>query len=125
LLGSGISWVSGNDITERPGGLKLSFAKILEKKGVDVTLIKITEQDIDGYLEESEQAETIKAIVLPLKAEELRFWQEAGIAKASMKAYVNVELETGWQMEIDGKRYKIRAYENYPSYKKAILEEVV
>jgi len=103
----------------------LSFAKILEKKGVDVTLIKITEQDIDGYLEESEQAETIKAIVLPLKAEELRFWQEAGIAKASMKAYVNVELETGWQMEIDGKRYKIRAYENYPSYKKAILEEVV
>ena len=103
----------------------MSFAKILEKKGINVTLVKIIEQDISGYLEESEQAETIKAVILPLKAEELRFWQEAGIDKATMKAYVDVELETGWQMEIDGKRYIIRAYENYNEYKKAILEEVV
>ncbi|WP_290597046.1 MULTISPECIES: hypothetical protein [unclassified Archaeoglobus] len=103
----------------------MSFAKILEKKGIDVTLIKVFEQDIDGYLEESEQVETIRAVILPLKSEELRFWQEAGITKASMKAYVDVELEIGWQMEIDGKRYIIRAYENYQSYRKAILEEAV
>ena len=103
----------------------MSFAKILEKKGIDVKLLKIVEEEENGYLEELEQAEIIKAIVLPLKAEELRFWQEVGIAKASMKAYVNIELETGWQMEINGKRYVIRAYENYNEYKKAILQEIV
>jgi len=103
----------------------MSFAKILEKKGINVKLLKIVEQEENGYLEELEQEETIKAVILPLKADELRFWQEAGITKASMKAYVNIELETGWQMEIDGKRYVIRAYENYNGYKKAILEEIV
>ncbi|RLI77980.1 hypothetical protein DRP05_08675 [Archaeoglobales archaeon] len=102
----------------------MSFDKILEKKGIDVTLIKVTDQNNYGYLDTQEQAEAIKAVVLPLKAEEIKFWTDVGITKASMKAFVNVELETGWQMEIDGKRYKIRAYENYQTYKKAILEAI-
>ncbi|RLI74768.1 hypothetical protein DRO97_05080 [Archaeoglobales archaeon] len=102
----------------------MSFDKILEKKGIDVLLIKITNQSNYGYLDGQEQTETIKAVVLPLKAEEIKFWGDVGIAKAAIKAFVNVDLETGWQMEIDGKRYSIRAYENYQSYKKAILEAV-
>ena len=63
-------------------------------------------------------------IILPLKSEERLFWQDAGISKAEMKAYTNVDLKTGWQIEIGGKRYTIRAYENHGTYKKAILEAV-
>lgn len=102
----------------------MSFKKILEKKGIDVTLIKKTKTVNQGYVDEQETAETIKTVVLPLKTEERKFWQEAGISKASLAAYTDQDLRTGWQIEVNGKRYTIRAYENYDVYKKAILEAV-
>ena len=102
----------------------MSFAKILEKKGTDVNLIKITKTNNAGYLEESEEIIPMLAVILPLSKEEKLFWSNAGIVKAEMKAYTDQEVSTGWQVEIDGKRYKIRAYENYGEYKKLILEAI-
>lgn len=102
----------------------MSFQKILEKKGVDVTLIRKVKSENQGYFEEQEETSTIRAVVLPLKTEERKFWQEIGITKVSLAAYTDAELQTGWQVEINGRRYTIRAYENYDSYKKAILEAV-
>ncbi len=77
-----------------------------------------------GYISKQETTVTIKAVVLPLASEERQFWQEVGITMASLKVFTDQELSTGWQIEIDGKRYTIRAYENYGEYKKAILEAV-
>jgi hypothetical protein len=77
-----------------------------------------------GYISKQETVVTIKAVVLPLTSEERKFWQEVGIRKASLKVFTDRELSTGWQIEIDGKRYTIRAYENYEKYRKAILEAV-
>ena len=77
-----------------------------------------------GYISKQETTVTIKAVVLPLASEERKFWQEVGITKASLKVFTDQDLSTGWQIEIDGKRYTIRAYENYREYKKAILEAV-
>lgn len=102
----------------------MSFKSILEKNGRDVSLIQITQSNDTGYLTDQETVTTIKAIVLPLKSEERKFWQEVGITNASMKIFTDQELHTGWQVEINGKRYTIRAYENYDFYKKAILETV-
>ncbi|AIY89895.1 hypothetical protein [Geoglobus acetivorans] len=100
----------------------MSFEKILENKGTLVNLIQISKVDNQGYLEVQETVVQAKMIILPLKSEERQFWQEIGISKAEMKAYTDVDLKTGWQVEVDGKRYTIRAYENYGTYKKAILE---
>lgn len=102
----------------------MSFDKILEKKGTDVTLIRITKTNNSGYLEETETAIATRAVVLPLKAEERRFWSDAGIAKAEMKVFLADDVKTGDLIEIDGKRYRIRAFENYGAYKKAIVEAV-
>jgi len=102
----------------------MSFERILENKGTLVNLIQKSKVNNQGYLEEQETVVQVKMIILPLKAGERQFWQEIGISKAEMKAYTNVDLKTGWQIEIDGKRYTIRAYENYGTYKKAILEAV-
>lgn len=102
----------------------MSFKKILEKKGVDVTLIRKVKSKNQGYFEEQEETSTIRAVVLPLKTEERKFWQEIGISKASFAAYTDQELHTGWQVEYNGERYLIRAYEDYGQYKKAILEAV-
>lgn len=102
----------------------MSFESILEKKGREVNLIKITQVNDAGYISKQETAVAIKAIVLPLESGERLFWQDAGVTKASLKVFTDQELSTGWQIEIDGKRYVIRAYENYDVYKKAILEAV-
>ncbi len=102
----------------------LSFDKILEKKGIDVTLIHITRTNNNGYIEESETTIATKAVVLPLTAEELKFWVDAGITKASLKVYLADDIKTGDKIEIDGKRFLIRAFENYQTYKKAIVEAV-
>jgi len=101
----------------------LSFDKILEKKGIDVTLIRVTKTNNSGYLEESETTIATKAVVLPLTAEELRLWADAGITKASMKVYLADDIWTGDKIEINGKRFLIRAFENYQTYRKAIVEE--
>jgi len=100
----------------------MSFERILAKHGIDVNLIKIMQVDQNGYIEKQETVLQTKMIVLPLKAEERKFWQGVGITKATMKAYTNEEVETGWQVEINGVRYNIRAYENYGQHKKLILE---
>lgn len=102
----------------------MSFAKILEKKGREVSLIQATKTNESGYLSRQETVKTIKAIILPLSSNEIVFWQNAGVSRASMKMFTDAELKTGWQVEIDGKRYTIRAYEDYEVYKKAILEAV-
>ena len=102
----------------------MSFQKILEKKGVDITLIRKMRSANQGYLEEQEETVTVRAVILPLKTEERKFWQEIGISKASFAAYTDQEMKTGWQVEIDGKKYTVRAYEDFGQYRKAILEAV-
>lgn len=102
----------------------MSFAKILEKKGIYVKLIRITKTNEHGYLTESEEITQVKMVILPLSKEEKLFWSNAGIVKAEMKAFTDQDVRTGWQVEINGKRYKIRAYENYGEYKKLILEAI-
>jgi len=102
----------------------MSFKGIIEKNGREISLIQITKTNESGYISRQETVTTIKAIILPLKSDEIIFWQSAGVNRASMKMFTDAELNTGWQIEIDGKRYTIKAYENYDVYKKAILEAV-
>lgn len=102
----------------------MSFEKILAKKGKTVLLVKVTKHSQDGYITEREEVEEVEAIVLPLTAEERKFWDDVGITKASLKLYTTADVKTGWLVEIDGMRLKIRAVEKYQLYKKAILEAI-
>lgn len=100
----------------------MSFTTILDKKGRVVKLIKITRSNKNGYVETSEKSQNILALIFPLTQKELEFWTNAGIERAKLKAYVNVEVRTGDIIEVDGVRYLVRAYENWGYYLKLILE---
>ena len=109
----------------------MSFEKILEKRGVAVKIVKIQEFNNNGIIErtESEQIQT-KAIIQPLSKEELIYWKDLGFAKAQLKAYFKPDenIEIGDIVEIDGKRYHVKTFENHTAtgingYKVAILGE--
>ena len=109
----------------------MSFEKILEKRGVAVKIVKIQEFNNNGIIEqtESEQIQT-KALVQPISKEELIYWKDLGFAKAQLKAYFKPDenIEIGDIVEIDGKRYHVKTFENHTAvgingYKVAILGE--
>lgn len=94
----------------------MSFEKILEKRGVAVKIVKIQEVNNNGIIErtESEQIQT-KAIVQPLENEDIKYWNDVGITKAQLKAYFkpNEDIEIGDIVEIGGKRYYVKTFENH------------
>jgi len=109
----------------------MSFEQILEKCGYPVQIIKVLEQNVNGIIErtESEQIQT-KAIIQPLSKEEMTYWKDLGFAKAQLKAYFkpNESIDVGDIVEIDGKRYHVKTFENHTAtgingYKVAILGE--
>jgi hypothetical protein len=109
----------------------MSFEQILEKRGYPVQIIKVQELNNNGIIErvESELIQT-KAIVQPLGKEELKYWNDLGFAKAQLKAYFKHDenIEIGDIVEIDGKRYHVKTFENHTAtgingYKVAILGE--
>ena len=111
--------------------MPMSFEKILEKRGVAVKIVKIQKQNVEGIIEpvETDIIET-KALVQPISKEELIYWKDLGFAKAQIKAYFKPDenIEIGDIVEIDGKRYHVKTFENHTAigingYKVAILGE--
>ncbi|ADB58543.1 hypothetical protein [Archaeoglobus profundus] len=109
----------------------MSFEHILEKRGYPVQIIKIQEVNNNGIIQrtESDPIQT-KAIVQSLSKEELTYWRDLGYAKVQLKAYFRPDesIDVGDMVEIDGKRYHIKTFENHTAvgingYKVAILGE--
>ena len=108
----------------------MSFEQILEKCGYPVRIIKI--EEVDDFIPDRVESETIqtKAIVQPLKHEELKYWKDLGFTKAQLKAYFKSteEINIGDIVIIDGRRYRVKTFKNHTAmgingYKVVILGE--
>ncbi|RLI81338.1 hypothetical protein DRP04_06350 [Archaeoglobales archaeon] len=109
----------------------MSFEKILEKRGIPIQIVKIETVNNNGILEKSEVSTVdTKAIIQPLKHEEIKYWNDLGYSKAQMKAYFkqDEDIDINDVIVVDGKRFVIKTFENHTAtridgYKVAILGE--
>lgn len=106
----------------------MSIKGIIALKGTDVTLVSVTDDVSTGYLVQTEEESDEKAVVQPLGAEELKYWQDAGIANASLICFISDESDAklGDKVKIDGDEYLIRAIGTHgfaaiQGYKRVIL----
>ena len=72
----------------------MGFEEILRKRGISVQIVKIDMLNNNGILEKSEVSIVdTKAIIQPLRHEEIRYWNDLGYSKAQMKAYFKEDWE--------------------------------
>ncbi len=106
----------------------MSFAKILEKHGVNVTLkkvISVEEDEIYGTVDETYQDTTIKAIVQDLK-EEIKLERQGQVITAEAVAYVSPDEQISEQDYIlyNNVLYAIARISYTGAYKKLFLYRV-
>ncbi len=102
----------------------MSFEKILNKAGIDVTLRKVSNTETDGYLSQTTQDIQIKAIVLPLSSTERSYWPDAGTIQGELKAYVlkETDVKVGDILVVQGFDCEVREVLEYSAFKKLILK---
>jgi len=109
----------------------MGFEEILRKRGISVQIVKIDMLNNNGILEKSEVSIVdTKAIIQPLRHEEIRYWNDLGYSKAQMKAYFkeDEDIDVNDVIVVNGKRFVIKTFENHTTtgingYKVAILGE--
>lgn len=109
----------------------MGFEEILRKRGISVQIVKIDMLNNNGILEKSEVLTVdTKAIIQPLRHEEIRYWNDLGYSKAQMKAYLkeDEDIDVNDVIVVNGKRFVIKTFENHTTtgingYKVAILGE--
>ena len=106
----------------------MSFAKILEKHGVNVTLRQVTtteEDEIYGTVSESYTEKQTKAIIQDLK-EEIKLERQGQVITAEAVAYVDPQLQISEQDYIlyNNVLYAIARISYTGAYKKLFLYRV-
>lgn len=106
----------------------MSFNKILARRGQSISQIEITRTNVGGYVDTSENATIINAMIQPLSQEERLFWSEAGITKAILKLYTDTSMNVGDKITINGENYTVVAIDSHEDakiggYTKVIVEK--
>lgn len=99
------------------GSDKLSFTKILKRRGAEISQIQIIRTNIDGYVDTSENITTVNATIQPLSQEERLFWSEAGIEKAVLKLFIDGNINVGDKITLNNENYTVIAVDSHEDAK--------
>jgi hypothetical protein len=107
---------------------KMSFDKILKRKGQSISQIEIIRTSVNGYVDTSENVTTITGIIQPLSSAERLFWAEAGITKSMLNVFTDTNLNVGDKITFNNENYMIISTEDHRDkktggYKKAVAEK--